>query len=69
MSWGLTGERQNRAATQPAPTPQRDAHNLPTAKISRLTPLPSGRADTGPQAKAGVEKIIEDALRAAGLMR
>jgi poly(hydroxyalkanoate) depolymerase family esterase len=68
-SWGLLGTEKERAFTQSDGTAQERTANLPASKISRLDPLPSEPSPPATSGKAGVEKIIHDALRAAGLMR
>lgn len=65
-SWGLTGDGQQAAS---APRAQNDSSNLPAARISRLEPMPPVPPRPADAAKGGVEKVIQDALRAAGLMR
>jgi hypothetical protein len=61
--WGLSGQRRAEAA----PRGTQSAVPLPVVHTARLTRMPDpSHAD----AKVpGVGKIIEDALRAAGLMR
>lgn len=67
-SWGLMGDVQKRASTQPTGL-QAEPVTLPAPRISRLEPMPATPSRASPPAKAGVEKVIHDALRAAGLLR
>lgn len=64
-AWGLTGEARPRAV------PARDAAARPMAKSlpgASPQPAPLPTKDAAP-VRHGVQKIIEDALRSAGLMR
>lgn len=62
-SWGLMSQVQKNASTRPFSHPQAEPSTLPARRVNRLEPMSSTPA------KAGVEKVIHDALRAAGLMR
>ncbi|MDF0541431.1 PHB depolymerase family esterase [Sphingobium sp. H39-3-25] len=68
-SWGLLGVENERIFTPSARPAQEATPNLPASKISRLEPLTSEPRRPTASGKPGVEKIIHDALRAAGLMR
>jgi poly(3-hydroxybutyrate) depolymerase len=74
--WGLAQEADKAIAT-PAPAPRektqvREKAQVPEAVSRAMTPIfqlrAPGRRDDGNEA-GGVRKVIEDALRAAGLMR
>lgn len=58
--WGLTGHAAA-AAARPRPAPD------PRVRI--LTPEPRARAAPRPAPESGVARVIEDALRSAGLMK
>ena len=60
-SWGLTGKTVTQPAARPAPKRAAGAAFKPASQ-------PRARAAASPRAK-GVGAVIEDALRAAGLMR
>ncbi|WP_256213630.1 extracellular catalytic domain type 1 short-chain-length polyhydroxyalkanoate depolymerase [Sphingobium sp. YR768] len=68
-SWGLLGEVKKDASTHPFTHTQAEPSTLPARRISRLEPMSATPSHAGAPAKAGVEKVIHDALRAAGLMR
>jgi poly(hydroxyalkanoate) depolymerase family esterase len=68
-SWGLLEARKERISVQSVRKNPESASNVPAPRINRLEPLPSEPARPMISGKAGVEKIINDALRAAGLMR
>lgn len=68
-SWNLLVPRKERIFRPSVEKPQVGAPNLPASRTSRLEPLPSESLNPASLGKAGVEKIIHDALRAAGLMR
>lgn len=68
-TWGLLDVDQTaQAASTYKRTDEMPAH-LPAAKISRLEPMATEASPPAGSARAGVEKVIHDALRAAGLMR
>jgi poly(hydroxyalkanoate) depolymerase family esterase len=64
-SWGLL-EAQKADKTFRAVD---DTPNLPVRKSAKLDPILSAKASPTASNKSGVQKIIEDALRTAGLMR
>ena len=68
-AWGLldAGQKSNSASTDER-MDEAPANFLAT-KISRLEPMPSPPSGSAGFARAGVEKVIHDALRAAGLIR
>jgi poly(hydroxyalkanoate) depolymerase family esterase len=68
-SWGLMNDVTEHVSTQQPAYPPAEASTLPARRISRLEPMSSTSPHANVSAKAGVEKIIHDALRAAGLMR
>jgi poly(hydroxyalkanoate) depolymerase family esterase len=68
-SWGLLGTGQERTFAQSVEKTQEGTPTLPVSKVSRLEPLPCEPSHPSLSGKAGVEKVIHDALRAAGLMR
>ena len=68
-AWGLLGTKAERGQAQSAWETPEERPNLPVSRISRLEPSPSEPSRPTISGKAGVEKIIHDALRAAGLMR
>lgn len=68
-AWGLLDAAQK---SNPASTDERmeeSPANLPATKFSRLEPMPSPPSGSAGFARAGVEKVIHNALRAAGLIR
>lgn len=64
-SWGLLGgekaDKTFRAVN--------DMPNLPVRKTAKLEPMLASKASPTAPNKSGVQKVIEDALRTAGLMR
>jgi poly(hydroxyalkanoate) depolymerase family esterase len=68
-SWGLLEAEKARTSAQSVRKNPDAASHVPAPRIGRLEPLPSEPARPILSGKAGVEKIIHDALRAAGLMR
>lgn len=68
-SWGLLGTKTESFFTQSVGNVHKGTPNLPVPRIGRLEERPSEPSGSAPLGKAGVEKIIHDALRAAGLMR
>jgi len=68
-SWGLLGAGLKRGCAQPRTHLQAETSTWPAARISRLEPLPSTPSSGTNPARGGVEKVIHDALRSAGLMR
>ncbi|WP_311270775.1 PHB depolymerase family esterase [Sphingobium sp. WCS2017Hpa-17] len=68
-SWGLLGTGKKRTVAQSVGKTQEGTPTLPVSTVSRLEPLPSEPSHPSLSGKAGVEKVIHDALRAAGLMR
>lgn len=68
-SWGLLGTRKERTFAQSVGKTQEGTPTLPVSRVSRLEALPSEPSRPPMSGKAGVEKVIHDALRAAGLMR
>lgn len=68
-SWGLLEAKKAHTSAQSVRKNPDAASHVPAPRISRLEPLPSEPARPILSGKAGVDKIIHDALRAAGLMR
>lgn len=68
-SWGLLGAGLKPGCAQPRTHLQAETSTWPAARISRLEPLPSTLSSGMNPARGGVEKVIHDALRSAGLMR
>lgn len=68
-SWNLLGVEKERMASRSAGNLESATSNLPAAKISRLELSPSAAPQSMVADRSGVEKIIHDALRTAGLMR
>lgn len=68
-SWGLLDGRRASRQTKPAEAVQAEIPNLPMLKTAKLEPLPAVQSPPTAPNKSGVQKIIEDALRTAGLMR
>ncbi|HEX7855936.1 MAG TPA: PHB depolymerase family esterase [Sphingobium sp.] len=65
-SWGLLDGKE-RVGTAPIDRPTPEIPNLPAVKTARLERVHP--ADSHIAGETGVEKVIKDALRAAGLMR
>ena len=57
------------AAARPRRAPRQPAHAGSAAKAARGSVIPAASLKPVASAASGVGKIIEDALRAAGLMR
>ncbi|WP_353047242.1 PHB depolymerase family esterase [Sphingobium sp. BHU LFT2] len=68
-SWGLLDAGTERKFAQSLGKAQKGAAGLPVSRISRLEEWPGEPPRPKASGKAGVEKVIHDALRAAGLMR
>ncbi|MEW6626350.1 MAG: PHB depolymerase family esterase [Pseudomonadota bacterium] len=68
-TWGLLGADQTAQAASTYERLDETPAHLPAAKISRLAPTESEASPPAGSARVGVEKVIHDALRAAGLMR
>jgi len=68
-SWGLLDGRKASLQTKPAETAKAETPNLPMLKTAKLDPLSAVQSPPTAANKSGVQKIIEDALRTAGLMR
>ncbi len=68
-SWGLLHIGTERKRAQPVEKAQEGTPALPVPRISRLEAWPPKPARSTTSGKAGVEKVIHDALRAAGFMR
>ncbi len=68
-TWGLLGADQTAQAASTYKRPDETPAHLPAVKFSRLDPMASETSPPAGSARAGVEKVIHDALRAAGLMR
>ncbi|HEV7436628.1 MAG TPA: PHB depolymerase family esterase [Pseudorhizobium sp.] len=68
-SWGLLETGTERKCAQSAGKAHEGTPTLPVSRISRLEALPSEPSRPAVSGTAGVEKVIHDALRAAGLMR
>jgi len=68
-SWGLLDAGTERKFAQSVGKTQEGASSLPVSRISRLEGWPCEPPRPTASGKAGVEKVIHDALRAAGLMR
>ena len=67
--WGIAGEGTEKRAAKPASAPEKAAVNRDlSAEAPRSRPEPQNPAPA-PEVGGGVRKIIEDALRSAGLMR
>jgi poly(hydroxyalkanoate) depolymerase family esterase len=69
VSWGLAGAPEAATASQSVPRDEDEVLDLPTLRTARLERLGSVGPVPVPSGKSGVQKIIEDALRSAGLMR
>lgn len=67
--WDLLGSLGEGEATFGSERADADPANLPAAKISHLEPMPSQPSRQNRSDAFGVEKVIADALRSAGLMR
>ena len=63
-SWGLAGVTEPNAVPHTVETDENETPGSRTERLERRDPVDAARA-----AKGGVQKIIEDALRSAGLMR
>ena len=68
-SWGLTGVREAGATPHPVQKHEDETPNLPNLKTARLERLHAAKHVSAAPANGGIEKIIHDALRSAGLMR
>lgn len=68
-SWGLLETGQERQFARSVGNAQEGTPTLPVSKVSRLEAQPCEPSPPAASGKAGVEKVIHDALRAAGLMR
>lgn len=68
-TWGLLDADKTAHESSSYKRPDETPAHLPAAKISRLEPMASEASPPARSARAGVEKVIHDALRAAGLMR
>jgi poly(3-hydroxybutyrate) depolymerase len=68
-SWNLLIAGTERTVAQSVGKAREGTPSLPVSKVNRLEALPSEPSCPTMSGKAGVEKVIHDALRAAGLMR
>jgi poly(3-hydroxybutyrate) depolymerase len=68
-TWGLFNADQDNKPTSAHERLDETPTHLPAAKISRLEPMATEASPPAGSARAGAEKVIHDALRAAGLMR
>lgn len=68
-TWGLLDADKTAHASPTYKRLDETPTHLPAAKISRLEPMASEASPPAGSARAGVEKVIHDALRASGLMR
>lgn len=68
-SWNLLVAGTERTVAQSVGKAREGTPSLPVSKVNRLEALPSEPSRPTMSGKAGVEKVIHDALRAAGLMR
>ncbi|MET0366254.1 MAG: hypothetical protein ABW169_16545, partial [Sphingobium sp.] len=67
-SWNLLHDRQA-DTTHPSPEQKEDISDLPVVRTARLERIYPAEAKSAPSSTGRVEKIIGDALRAAGLLR
>lgn len=68
-AWGLLGPLGEGEATFGSERADAAPANLPAARISHLEPMPSQPSRQNRSETFGVEQVIADALRSAGLMR
>lgn len=68
-SWGLLKAGSERNFVQSDGEAHKGTPSVPVSKGSRLDALPSELSRPIISGNAGVEKVIHDALRAAGLIR
>ena len=68
-SWNLLGERKADAVPNSIHTPRDETPDLPVVRTPRLERLYTNDPSPATPVKGGVQKMIENALRAAGLMR
>lgn len=68
-SWDILGDRKAPPKSKTANTMKTETPNLPMLNRAKLEPLSAIQPPPTAAAKSSVQKIIEDALRTAGLMR
>ena len=68
-SWHLLDDVADDAVASPTGDSREAVPDLPSIRTGRLERMPTAETPSPETAKSGVQKIIEDALRTAGLMR